>query len=763
MSPSPFSSRAVVVSLLLYVLVAVICTGLPLLNYLGYEFSAVIALLGSFISAFLTIGAVQRAATSSLNEGITIRDAALGAFRQSLARNLLLLLVPLVLMFLNAFFVKNCSLLEGFAFFLLIPVVSVVFSSAFGLFCAVHYRRAKTVFTLFVLATFVEVLAVGYFTPAIFSYNFFYGYFPGLSYDEALGVSSSLVLFRVFTLILAAALVWMAVLVLQHVDPNAPVWEKGFMLLGLMVQGRNVLITGAIATLIVLTWWFRGELGFDSSSSFVRRRLGGIYESPHFRIYYSPSALPEDELPWLAAEHEFRLKQIADILHVTVKGKIESYIYPSADVKQRLIGAGTTNIAKPWSGQIHITQQSLDATLKHELVHVLAAPFGLPIIKASLSTGLVEGLAMAIEWDWGNRTLHQYAAAMKKLGVGPDISSIMSFTGFASHSSSVSYVIAGSFCRFLMDTYGARPLMLVYRTGDYEKAFGKPLQNLVDEWKRFLDTIDVTDADRDAVDVLFRRPAIFGKVCARVVASRNARAAAAFARGDYATAADLYKESYDDGRGYEALSGYLSSTLRAGRYASVVVLFDSVAASDTRPRQYLPLLLTAGLAHWGLGQIEAARSSFQRLVASDVNDQLTETAQLCLVALRDSVNRPMLFRYFAATTSDSQRLALLDSMKYDPARHPTPLYLKAKVLLCMKRWQQALDILQHLRMTEPRLEASRLIMMGTAAFRLRRFEDAKLRFWQSLNFAHSEVQRLHINEWLDRCEWAEGFFTSTGR
>ncbi len=756
-------SRPPLLAALSYFLISLLCTQVPLLNYLGYEFSAVIALLASFTSGLLTISAVKRAVHDDQNPEFPLQQYTLASFKKALLLNLMLLLVPLTVMSANAVFVKNCSLLEGFGFFTLLPVVSVIFSSSLGFFCAVHYRRAKMMFILFVFATFVEVVAVGYFTPAIFSYNFFYGYFPGLTYDEALGIRWSLILFRLLTLILAAALVWMAQLVLDSTERSATAWEKGTTLLGVMVQGRNVFITGALATLIVVVWWFRGELGFDSSSRYIQHTLGRLYTSPHVRIYYSSESYTDDEIRWVAAEHEFRLKQISTELHLPFAGSVESYIYPSAEVKQRLIGAGTTNIAKPWSGQIHITQQALDATLKHELVHVLAAPFGLPIIKASLSTGVVEGLAMAIEWDWGNRTLHQYAAAMKRFGVGPDISAIMSFTGFAAHASSISYVLAGSFCRFLMDTYGIRRLMLLYRSNDYQKIYEKSLQELIKEWRGFLQSVPVGDEDRDAVDVLFRRPPIFQKVCARVIAGRNKRAAQAFTQRDYRAASALYRESFDEGRGYEALSGFLASALYARDFATVVAMYDTVISRSDNPAQYLPLFITAGLAHWGLGDLRTAERLFDRVRRADISEPLTETAYICIAALQDSVVRSAVFRYFTTASTDSERIALLDAMLRDPTHPPLPLYLKGKILMRMKRWSEAYDALQRLRMPQPLLEALRLKAIGVALFRLQRFDEAKMHFWRSLNFSDTEVARNDVNEWIERCDWVRAYFARTGR
>lgn len=754
-----FDNRNAAIPGAIYLLVSLVCTQLPLLNYLGYEFSAVIALLASFISGFVTIRVVKRSLVDSTDDPRSpIRNRIFDSFKQALTFNLTLLIIPLVVMLTNAMFVKNCSLLEGFGFFVLIPVVSVIFSSAFGFFCAAHYHWPRAMFVLFVLAMFAEVIAVGYFTPAIFSYNFFYGYFPGLTYDEVLGISSSLVMFRIFTLVLAAAFVWMALLILRSTHPDDASWEKGLALLGAMMQGRSVFVTAALATLVIVTWWFRGELGFDSSSNFIRRTLGDAVETQHFRIYYSKQSYDKSEIRWIAAEHEFRLKQITDELNLPYKGKIESFIYPSSDVKQRLMGAGNTNIAKPWSQQIHTTKQSLDATLKHELVHVVAAPFGLPIIKASLSTGLVEGVAMAIEWEWGSRTPHEYAAAMRKFGVGPDIRSIMSLTGFAAQSSSISYVLAGSFCRYLIDIYGIRNMMLLYRSNDYERIYGKELDSLVGEWQMFLDGIPVTDQDRDIVDVLFRRPPIFEKVCARVVAARNALARKMFSDKRYGEAYALYNISFEETSGYESLSGLLSSSLRLGKYDVLASALDTIILRDERSAQYLPLFLTIGDGLWKKGDASRALQLYRRVERANLSEGFTEAVHLRRHAQMEEEER--WHQYFLSDENDTIRAETLRLIVRQSPDSWLPQYMLAKPLLRLHRFDEAQKVLESfsLESVDPTLESSRLRMLGYTLFRLKRFEESKAVFWRSLNFVSGEAARNEVQDWLERTDWAKEFF-----
>src|SRR5207237_2512299 len=111
--------------------------------------------------------------------------------RRSLGRGLLLLLIPLIAATVNILFVRNCSYLEGIVFYLLIPCVTCLWSVSLAGFCialtgqTVHTRPLATfvVYTSMLGVVMLYPLYVAYATPQIYSYNFIYGFFPGLSYD----------------------------------------------------------------------------------------------------------------------------------------------------------------------------------------------------------------------------------------------------------------------------------------------------------------------------------------------------------------------------------------------------------------------------------------------------------------------------------------------------------------------------------------------------------------------------------------------------
>ncbi len=737
----------------IYAAIAVLCMLVPLFDHPGFEFAFVVAVVGPLVAGALTIGhARPRYHAADDDRPFSV----LREYIISLGTNLALLLLPFVIILLNGFRVPLCDVTEGVLFYLLLPVTGVVFAVALGLFCTVHYRWPKVMFAGVFLLSIMYAISLGYTTPAIFSYNLFYGYFPGLTYDELLPLEWPLVLWRVVTLGAAAVLVWLAALIVERSRPDDSVVRKGFTLLRTL--WRDYLhISLAMAALVLLAVVFRCELRWESTADSIRARLGGLTETKHFVIAYDVATVTPAAAERLAAEHEFQLARLQEQFVLPHVERIATYVYPSAEAKRRAIGAGQTELAKPWLREVHITAQSIDATLQHELVHVVAAPFGMPLIHASTSPGLTEGLAIAVEGTWGGRTLAEHAALLRRAGLMPPMERMLGAAGFIAQSSSVSYILAGAFARHLIDRYGMRRFLLVYGTPSYEEVYGHPLPDLIGSWQRSLDSVAYDPADSLTADVLFRRPPLIGKVCVRLHARRMNEARRLVADRRYDDALLLYRDLAAVG-GSDAVTGLMNLRMRRQEYNAAIDLYDSLLAHDPRPTRYLPLALVAGDAAWALGNPVRARALYEAVRAAHVTPSLTETAALRLLAARDSVVGPRLRTFFLSDASDSVRVQMLLALTTTPG-DSLLWYLRGRLVYRRQRYDEARHLFERagFRTADPALEWARCVALGDAALRSGHLQDARVAYWSALNHDTRAAAALEIDERIARCEFLERY------
>ena len=748
--PGKFSSFRVRFSAIILLAISFALIQIPLFDYLGYEFSAVTALAFSIFVGFMTVSEFR--SRFDAENMIPLRDF-LRFTRETAFLLSVLFLVPLLVVSVNALRVKNCSYVEGMGFYLLIPGVTTALSVALASLCALVFRRARLIYCGFVFLIIGHVLWLGYYTPQIYAYNLILGYFPGISYDEVLPIGPTLIFFRIVTLLVAGWLFLMSVLLVNGVRPGDGVVRKFIVFVRIIAKDRSVPKILFVASTVVLigAWIFRVDLGFETSTGVIQNALDQTTRTDHFVIHFAKGSFDDRDLPWIGSEHEFLLRQVAARLQMPLSaiGEIQSYIYPSEETKRRFVGTGNTNIAKPWRREVHINRNSWRQVLKHELVHVVAGGFGMPIIHANINVGLVEGLAMAVEWNFGNRTLHEYAAAMTRFKLVKNPAGMLSLSGFALQASTVSYVLSGSFCRFLIDRYGIVRFRDLYGGRSFSRVYGKDEETLAMEWQSFLLRIPVPEAWKPHVDYFFNRKSIFAKECARRVAKLNEKAFHALERNEIGTAAHLFWESLGESWNSGAFDGLVQTMYLAARYDSVIGLTDS--RPDDPTGRSSSVLLMYGDSQWAEGRHFAAEQAYERALRLDVSEQSDEAATLRLAVLSDNRLRDRLFPAFAVSLADSEKVVLLDSAQ------PGPLVslIKAQMLYRMKKYPEALDALRQaeLERESPVLKLLKQKLFGLCEFSSKDFESARASFWQAMNYTTNGASRLRLNEWIDRCEW----------
>jgi hypothetical protein len=511
----------------------------PLLDLLGFDFSFVVGLGAAFAAADVGHGAVAAARRA---HG---RVSLLALVFSAAAAGLALLAAPLLLSLANALRVRNCNLPAGLAFYALLPAANVLVAAPAGVLAGVLVRgpRLGRVVAFAVPAvSIVWALLRLYLDPPVFALDPFAGYFPGPIYDEALRPSARLVWFRLANLTWIATAVALVGCASRGGQPD----EAGPPRLAWHSFPSRLTLAGWLATSLGLLlgsglWFaFRADLGFHVTKADLVRVLSRRTQSQHFVMWSEPAGGTPAEIGRVHSDLEFRYHQLRVLFGSEPRTPITVYRFPSAQTKKELVGAGATLYAKPWMREIYVQAERFPAPhLRHELAHIFAGGFGDsvfgvslawrwwgPLLVPHLGTGLIEGVAEAADFGDpdGRATLHQQARAMIALGQAPSLARVMG-AGFSVESGARAYVLAGSFCRFLFDRFGADKLRAAYRSaGDFQAVYGLPLAELEKSWLAFLETQPLDARDEARAKEHFRKPAIFRKICARELAERAAEA-----------------------------------------------------------------------------------------------------------------------------------------------------------------------------------------------------------------------------------------------
>ncbi len=448
------------------------------------------------------------------------------------------------------------------------------------------------------VAAFVPLLVVAWFglyrfyaAPPVFTYNAILGYFPGNLYDENVQLGAPLLWSRLEQLVwLVAAVAFVA---LRYDVPSGRV-ARDARPVGRRGRATFVGLLGVAAG--SLLYFYSGVLGYRIDAGEIADELGGRLETEHFIIHYTQTAEIEKDIKLVAADHELRYAQVVMQIGIAPPGKIRSFYFASRDQKGRWIGARDVEMAKPWRREIYLEHRGFPhGSLRHEIAHAVASAFGDPMfgvaarrlagVPVFISPGLIEGLAVALDWPAGYERLtpHESVRAMQVMGMQPSIAQLLSLQ-FLAVSSARSYTTAGSFLRYLLDTYGAPSLRRLYESGgDFDGAYGKPIDALEGEWRKMISALvlpaDVIEGTRER----FRQGSVFARPCPHAVAAQRERAVVAWAGGERRTAINLMRSVCNDSPGEPRYMLELGDFLNGGdphERTEAITMWTRLAMTD---------------------------------------------------------------------------------------------------------------------------------------------------------------------------------------
>jgi hypothetical protein len=280
--------------------------------------------------------------------------------------------------------------------------------------------------------------------------------------------------------------------------------------------------------------------------------------------------------------------------------------------------------------------------------------------------GLIEGLAVAIDWPGGYErpTPHEAVRAMQDLGVQPAIGQLLSLQ-FFSVSSARGYMTAGSFLRFLLDGYGAEKLRALYRTGgDFEAAYGAPLADLEAGWRTMIGKIELPAGSSDAQRERFRGGSVFARPCPHAIAARRERALRAYVTGDRKTAVNLLRHVCDDAPEEPRNRMELGDMLVAGdaaEHQEAASIWTSLArdtenVTSTLRVEVLERLAREAAARGDRAGVEA-RIKEASALPIDSNERRQLDAEVFALAHRGAAAAPLYAYFFVPTPIDNAMIA----------------------------------------------------------------------------------------------------------
>src|SRR5579871_6797733 len=437
--------RALVWAVLLAVAAGAMAAS-PLLGLLGFESSLVLATAVSFAAAHLGAGAVWRARAAQTPSEGERRDAFPGGavariYIQAVSRSLWILIPPLLILGLNAYRIKNCDFGMGLAWYAILPCVSAATGTAAGIWAGFCTKR-RILGTI--LAVSIPILSIIwgvyriYAAPPIFGYDPFVGYFPGTIYDEELAIEAPLVAARAIHLLGAAAALALA----------ASFLDGKTLRLRMRIGSRRAL---AVAVALAAAWlsaraFAKPWIAPDARA--IAEALGGRRDTAHLALVYSPSGPWAKDIDLYARDAEYRWSQLAQTFGFAPDGKVTAFLFDSAEAKRRWMGAGHTQVAKPWRREIYLQYDSWPhPVVQHELAHVFAGAVGDPLFHVSrrglhFDVGLIEGAAVAADHHPERVGLDQQVKIMRLDGKQPPLDELFGL-GFLRHPPARAYAVAG--------------------------------------------------------------------------------------------------------------------------------------------------------------------------------------------------------------------------------------------------------------------------------------------------------------------------------
>lgn len=590
---------------------------IPLLKTFNYEYSVANSILLFLASGLLTIW-----------KNNTYNNASFLQVIKSIKNYLIVFcFIPFAIGLMSSLFFSICPVWNGLVFYFIITIPAAFFGIVTGKFICVIFEKFRYLIFLisFLFILFIPV-AEFYFNPQLFFFNPIFGYFSGTIYDEEISVSFLLISYRLLNIIFFTLLAFVS----------------DFLLTKKRITKNIFLFIVLVFTLIFVL--IKPALHYSTTYSSLIKNLGKSLTTEHSLIFYSNKIKDEKQIKLMGMMHDYFYEQVKDELKLKSNRKIISFIFFDEEEKRKLFGSAKANVSKPWLNQIYIDFNSYTRALKHEMVHTLASEFGATLFKINknFNPSVVEGLAMAIENNFDDYPVHYAAKIAYDSGIRVQLKKLFNGINFFSNYSTISYVYAGSFFRYLIDNYGIEKVKQFYKNSDFNTSFKKNIDDLENEYFRFLSKLNIKK-NPDKAKLYFGGKTIFKKICPRSAAEETKRAMNYYKKGNFSQSEKLFSKIYNYAETYESLSGLINSLMKLNKNLEAEKFLSREIKKFKGSSYFYNLELTLSDVYLINHKIESAEKLLDSLIAQNPHIEYVNHALIRKMMIRNDVEKLKVF------------------------------------------------------------------------------------------------------------------------
>lgn len=576
----------------------------PLTNIFGYEYSAANALLISFLSGIYVISLFRSNLPPELQQNHWKKSFAVYF--------IVILLIPAVIAVMHSYSGLKCPLKEGFVFYSILTVPSIIIGGGLGAFAYIYFKKIAH---LFFVIIYLLILSITFFelylNPQVYFFNPIFGYFPGTIYDEAILAGAKLISYRILNLL------YFGILLIT-------LYKYNFRLITLTKKFIFILAVFVPALFLYLSPTF----GYSTTFTKLQSELKNHISTEHFEIYFAPG-IDNTLMKSISLQHEYYYTELSGFFNIVPKEKIRSYVFRDSDQKKELFGSKNADVAKPWQYAAYTSYDDYNRTLRHEIAHCFTAGFGTGLFKLAdwFNPALIEGAAVAADPFYGENTVDYMAALAYHNDFHVNIGALFNSFRFFTNASSLSYIYAGSFSRYLIRNFGMQKFKLLYANNDFKKIYGSPVNILENNYYDYLKSLKIDDTE-DKAYYFYGYRSILYKVCPRYVAGQLNKAWNTFNRGQYKEAEDEFRELLKVTDNPSAYIGLSQSVFKQAKSDEAIKLLKDNIEKFKNTSSYYSVEFTLADLSAEVNKIRYADSLYSEIVRQDPNRVLYYLARL---------------------------------------------------------------------------------------------------------------------------------------